>query len=192
MFILPIDELENYQTFAYGERIFSDDECDRMVAMMRDDTAQQATVGAESRYDPLIREALKARFSWNTDVDWIFQKLMASALQCNREFYRFQLTGFMEPLEILRYGSGGFFDWHQDFNGKAMSIRKLSIVVQLADPASYDGGVLEFLDGSKPLQAPRSRGAVIIFPSFVMHRVTPVTRGLRHSLVAWVSGPPYR
>lgn len=84
-----------------------------------------------------------------------------------------------------------FIGWHNDeplwdghFRGK-----KLSMVIQLSDPADYDGGVLE-LEGRDP--TPREQGLAVAFPSFMFHRVTPVTRGWRFSLVVWAQGPHWR
>ena len=64
--------------------------------------------------------------------------------------------------------------------------------MQLSDADSYEGGDLQFMINNKTVTAPREKGTIIIFPSFVMHRVTPVIKGTRESIVGWVSGPPYR
>jgi PKHD-type hydroxylase len=64
--------------------------------------------------------------------------------------------------------------------------------VQLSDPADYDGGELEFMMHRSVVQAERAQGTVVLFPSFLQHRVRPVTRGVRRSLVFWVHGPPFR
>jgi PKHD-type hydroxylase len=70
--------------------------------------------------------------------------------------------------------------------------RKFSISVQLSDPSDYEGCNLEFQAGNKVETAPRTLGAVIAFPSYVLHRVTPCTRGTRKALVAWTTGPKLR
>jgi PKHD-type hydroxylase len=64
--------------------------------------------------------------------------------------------------------------------------------VQLSAPEDYDGGQLELRDGDEIVSGPRDAGTIVAFPSWVIHRVTPVTRGLRRSLVVWVGGPPFR
>ena len=65
--------------------------------------------------------------------------------------------------------------------------------MQLSDPADYDGGELELKNSTRTLVAPRAQGTLIVFPSFLLHRVAPVTRGTRRSLVGWASGThPYR
>ena len=66
------------------------------------------------------------------------------------------------------------------------------MTIQLSDADAYEGGDLQFMINNKIVNAPREKGTIIIFPSFVMHRVTPITKGTRQSIVGWVSGPPYR
>ena len=95
----------------------------------------------------------------------------------------------LPPFQIV--ADSGFYDWHTDFAGITPR-RKLSISVQLSRPEDYDGGDLELLFTSSPYKAARERGKFIVFPSFCLHRVTPVTRGTRWSLVAWVLGTRWR
>ena len=71
-------------------------------------------------------------------------------------------------------------------------LRKISISIQLSRPEDYDGGDLELMYGTEPQKLDRTRGAFIAFPSFMLHRVTPVTRGTRWSLVAWILGTRWR
>ena len=72
------------------------------------------------------------------------------------------------------------------------AVRKLSFTMQLSDPADYNGGELRIKHGSEPDIARKNRGAITFFPSYVMHEVTPVTRGTRKSIVGWVTGPHWR
>ena len=86
----------------------------------------------------------------------------------------------------------GHYDWHDDTDSmnKNMYDRKLSLSMQLSDPSSYEGGILEFEgDGGS---APREQGHVTVFPALKKHRVTPVTKGVRYSLVSWMEGPRWR
>ena len=71
------------------------------------------------------------------------------------------------------------------------SSRKISIVVQLSDPLEYEGGELQISDGGTNRVCEKTKGTIIIFPSYLLHRVTPVTKGTRRSLVLWVTGPPF-
>ena len=83
------------------------------------------------------------------------------------------------------------FTWHIDRN-MGIATRKLSLSLQLSAPEDYEGGDLELWFGGEPVKANRERGMITFFPSYVMHRVTPVTKGVRYSLVCWVSGPPFK
>ena len=92
----------------------------------------------------------------------------------------------------------GHFDWHRDtfwiHPHEAMQ-RKLTAIVQLSDPADYEGGdfELDLAASERPCpQALKKRGTLLVFPSFLWHRVRPVKTGVRHSLVAWMAGPPWR
>jgi PKHD-type hydroxylase len=70
--------------------------------------------------------------------------------------------------------------------------RKLSVVLQLSDPSEYEGGDLEIMNCSEPTQVKKEKGLVTAFPSFMLHRVTPVTKGIRRTLVVWLTGPRFR
>lgn len=89
---------------------------------------------------------------------------------------------------------GGKYDWHHDvdWNNNNGTDRKLSLTVQLSDPNDYDGGNFEFAEVEQLPDSSRKQGTVVVFPSYLAHRVTPVTRGVRRSLVAWFSGPTWR
>ena len=100
----------------------------------------------------------------------------------------------VEPnVQLARYDSSdqGFYDWHTDF-ANARPLRKISFSVQLSRSEDYDGGNLELWVSNRPQPAVRDRGALIAFPSFTLHRVAPVTRGTRWSLVAWILGHRWR
>ncbi len=121
---------------------------------------------------------------------WIYAKLEAALLELNARQYHFDLIGFLEGSQLYEYGQDGFLGWHRDVGMGYMSNRKLSMTIQLSDDADYEGGNLQFMDFVEP--APRGLGDLTVFPAFLMHRVTPVTRGTRYSFVSWVHGPPYR
>jgi PKHD-type hydroxylase len=97
-----------------------------------------------------------------------------------------------QGLQFTRYQAPGeHYEWHID-RGMQTGTRKLSLSLQLSDPDDYEGGDLEMWFGGEPTKASRERGMMTFFPSYVMHRVTPVTKGVRYSLVCWISGPPFK
>lgn len=87
------------------------------------------------------------------------------------------------------------YDWHHDVNwmGTAAYDRKISVVLQLSDPTSYEGGDFEFSEVESPdLNSLKTKGTILCFPSILKHRVSPVTKGTRYSLVTWFEGPRWR
>jgi PKHD-type hydroxylase len=132
------------------------------------------------------------RISWiepTADAAWIFHRLGLAFLEANRD-YGFELIGFADALQYTVYGPGERFDWHMDLGPGRTSARKLSMTVQLSPPDDYAGGDLEFVGNTHG--AERERGSATIFPAYVGHRVSPVKRGTRRSLVAWAYGPSFR
>ncbi len=125
---------------------------------------------------------------------WVYRRLGELTNIANKATWNFSLTGMTERVQITEYNAdnSGHFDWHIDLGANTLSKRKISMSVLLSDPASYDGGDLEFFTGKKNNFTGREQGTAILFPSYLPHRVTPVTRGVRRSLIMWVSGPPFK
>jgi PKHD-type hydroxylase len=99
----------------------------------------------------------------------------------------------IESIQIGKYSDGGHYDWHQDSSipNDVNKQRKLSISILLNDPSEFDGGNFEFKknEGENLLT---SQGDIIVFPSFLEHRVTPVTSGVRYSAVTWMNGSAFK
>ena len=170
---------------------FSADECDRIVALGESRITTGAAV--DQRSDLASRDYRISDVAWiepAQDAHWLYHRLAVLFAQVNESF-GFDLTGFAEALQFTCYGPGQYFGWHADIGGDDTAARKLSLTIQLSDPADYDGGNLQF-HGADDLPAARGRGCVTIFPAYLAHQVSPVTRGLRRSLVAWAYGPSFR
>ena len=86
----------------------------------------------------------------------------------------------------------GHYDWHTDIGGNGINHRKISAIVQLSDNSEFKGGNLEFLNGKDPIQIEMWKGRCVLFPSFYLHRITPILEGERKSLVQWISGAPFK
>jgi predicted 2-oxoglutarate/Fe(II)-dependent dioxygenase YbiX len=126
----------------------------------------------------------------NTEkYQWLYRRFWQAAQELNQRYFCVDISYIEGNIQLARYDSSdqGFYDWHTDFADLAPR-RKISITVQLSRPEDYEGGDLELLFLKSPHAMDRTRGALIAFPSFAVHRVTPVTRGTRFSLVAWISG----
>jgi len=125
--------------------------------------------------DDTQRASLIGGIELNDTTRWLYERLTQIARNLNTEFYGFDVTG-VEPLQYAVYDAqrGGHFDWHCDIGGKRYDRkRKLTMIVQL------------WLVKKAP-------GWLVAFPSFTMHRVAPVTKGVRRSLTCWAAGPSFR
>jgi PKHD-type hydroxylase len=142
---------------------------------------------------PKARNSTVALFPNEPRHSWMVERIAKVVNLVNRQHWGFELAG-SERLQFSAYGPGEHYDWHIDLGAQHhFAQRKISISIQLNDPAEYDGGDLEVSIGSDNKLCARSKGAVILFPSYALHRVTPVTRGTRYSLVAWIVGAtPFR
>jgi PKHD-type hydroxylase len=141
----------------------------------------------------------RSEISWipRNEYFWpLYERILEIVGTVNENIYKFDIAALDERIQFTQYNekNSGWYNWHFDI-GPAYrpSTRKISISVQLSDPSEYEGGNLEFsLDNDHVFTASRDQGTVICFPSFMRHRVTPVTKGTRRSLVTWVSGPSFR
>jgi PKHD-type hydroxylase len=155
---------------------------------------QNAQVGGGSGngVNPHIRRSQVSWLNNEPDTKWIFDKIANVVSQMNANYFRFDLTGFGEPLQLTNYdqSENGMYGWHQDYGGGVS--RKLSVTVQLTDPSEYEGGNLQIMTSGQPQNVRKQRGLIALFPSYVLHQVTPVTQGSRQSLVVWISGPAFK
>jgi PKHD-type hydroxylase len=181
------------EPFAWWENAFTEQELDWLQQKAKEaNTAAQ--IGSD-KGGSVNKEIRRSQVSWleNTpENEWVFKKLAFIASQLNADYFRFDLMGFGEPFQLTNYeqSENGMYGWHQDYGGGIS--RKLSLVLQLTDPAEYEGGNLQVWTASDPANVRKQRGLVAAFPSYVLHQVTPVMQGSRQSLVAWVSGPAFK
>lgn len=184
--------------FAYWDDGFTREELDFLQTKARGSTTAARVGLGDQGGDGVNAEVRRSEITWvksNQDTLWIFDKLSYIISSLNSRFYRFDLRGFAEDLQLTNYDSrvSGMYDWHVDRGGINASVRKMSAVLQLSEPGEYEGGELEILHQSpSPIKVEKKRGRLVIFPSYTIHRVTPVTLGTRQSLVVWIYGDPLR
>lgn len=174
---LPEEELDAIE--AIGDRL-----------RLADATVSGQIYEAKAHPMRVSRTALIER---TAETEWLYARMQRIVLSINGAAYAFDLHGFSEPFQFAVYegGARAHFDWHMD-QVPARVRRKLSLTLQLSDPSRYEGGDLQFRSGERIDTAPKARGACIAFPAYTLHRVTPVTAGVRKSLVVWVEGPRFR
>jgi PKHD-type hydroxylase len=186
---LQVDQVENYAFFTDA---FTSEQCDALVEYCRDQNLKDGTVGNTGDMN-VIRESKIAFIPPTEFMVPYYQKLSAIVLSLNEQFFKFDLHGFGEHLQFTEYvAPSGKYDSHAD-RAYGLPIRKLSITVQLTDEDTYEGGDLELIPQiENPHKMPRKRGTMIAFPSYQLHRVTPVTKGTRNSLVGWINGKQFK
>lgn len=144
------------------------------------------------RFDTEVRQSSLVWLPDGEEFEWVAQRLARLVGDANRDSFRFALDGFEERTQLASYGPGHYYNWHIDRGrGTVAGRRKLTLSVQLSDPAGYLGGELELNADGHPVQAPRDQGAMVVFAAHTIHRVAPVISGTRLSLVAWVHGPDF-
>ena len=124
------------------------------------------------------------------DNKWLYERIAALFNDFNDKVVHQDWTGYIECIQFAEYEVGDHYDWHFDY-GNAFSNRKISFILQLSDPNDYDGCNLEIM-GAPYEPKTKERGTLIMFPSYVRHRITHITRGTRYCVVGWVHGPHFK
>ena len=184
------------------------EEVDRIIKIASELPVERATtIGSDGQQteanDPNgVRSSMVKWLPQNSDWDWLYTKMMGFAQEANDALWNFDLHSAPESIQYTEYYAheNGHYDWHQDIGpGLLPSRRKVSITIQLSDSEEYEGGDLELTSGGEGQNGfavsnicPRGAGVAVLFPSYMMHRVAPVTKGTRRSLVLWVGGSHYR
>jgi PKHD-type hydroxylase len=181
---------EHLKSVGEFPRVFSPEECQRIInlPLASVDAGVQAENDNAGHVDYQFRRTRERPVPPDQEYLWIYQRLRRVVAEANQKAYHFRLDDFM-TVTVLEYNPKGFFDWHLDLGTGIFAARKLSLVTFLTPPEEYEGGDLRFMDGGPPLRLPP--GATVIFPSYLMHKVEPVTRGNRFTLVSWVHGPSF-
>ena len=157
--------------------------------------------GAENEIEHTeIRQSQVCFVSPNIDNQWFFDKTNALIETMNTRFYNFDLNGY-DSFQYTEYNGTkkGKYDFHMDIGlgqgiQKNEEMRKLSFVLFLSDPSEYEGGNFFIMSGNPNnlLELEQKKGRMVAFPSFMMHRVSEVTSGIRNSIVIWATGPKFK
>lgn len=193
IFPKEIVDSQNYYFFNPG---FSQEELDKIYNDVATLPFKDAVIGDHEENLEVRSSSIK----WippNQEWRWLYEKMMQQIMEANNAIWHFELHNLIDYIQYTEYHAdkGGHYNWHQDVGPGEMCKRKISITVQLSDSDEYEGGDLEYFKGGDPekaTKAPRGKGVVFIFPSYMMHRVTKVTKGVRRSFVLWVGGEHYK
>ena len=166
------------------------EKCEELEKIAEDtcDALEQGTIFSDRDVHNKIRNS---KVGW-TDAPEIKSILEYYYKEANRSKFGFDVD-YMPSVQYTIYQPNNFYSWHHDINwiSEKAYDRKLSIVVQLTDSSSYEGGAFQFKYIKDP-EGFEQQGSILVFPSYHMHRVQPILSGTRKSLVAWVEGPKWR
>ena len=196
------EENKNLLQYYWFESAFSPHLCQQIIDLGRSFPQEGGQTFSGAGGEPssiLPRERLaqtrSSTIRWIDYLDprakWLVDELGRMAIEANNKLFQLDLYGFTEKLQFTEYeGQGSHYDWHPDI-GPNTTKRKLSIVVQLSDEKDYEGGEL-LINTGQLLIPSKKQGTVILFPSFLMHKVEPLRSGNRYSIVSWISGNTWR
>ena len=181
------DKTENW---VYTNNLFTPEECAQIIAI-GNAKLEEATISGENVIKKSIRESQIA-WLYAKDIEFAFRRVTDGVLNLNSQFFNFDLFGMAEGFQFTKYDAPtGHYGLHIDkcLNG---TVRKLSLTIQLSSPEDYEGGELALQIGKEADLMPKELGKMLVFPSYVLHEVRPVTKGTRYSLVAWITGKPFK
>ena len=178
-------------TFAWWEDAFTDEEIEKIKEYAKTlETDVGKTALGEEAPPEHIRKTKVSWISNTPEASWLYGRMADVANKLNAQFYNFDLYGFYEDMQFTIYDeTDSHYTWHMDMGDNSKAPRKISMILQLSDPSEYEGGELQILDKAEPETINKQKGLITLFPSYTLHRVTPVTKGVRYSLVVWVCGP---
>ena len=183
-----MSEEKDILNYYFFENLFNDEEIKHIEQLAEERDKIDATTFSGSE----VRDIRKSKIVWlgfESDTEWLFKKIMDAFQEANRNCFQFDWNGETEAIQFTEYDERykGHYDWHIDM-GPDKQRRKFSGVIFLTD--DHEGGKLQLWE--KDISKIQKKGSMVIFPSFLLHKVTPVTKGLRKTLVCWANGDPFK
>lgn len=160
-------------------------ECEAAIALGAGRLVPAPVYGGDGpRINPVVRDVGSVLIE-RAEAGWLFERLDALFAK-GAEAFGTPVGPLSEPIQILRYETGGHFQmWHSDAGGDMVDKRRISMSVELSPLADHEGGALEVVPNLVGRPRTLELGGAHLFPSRALHRVVPVTSGIRWSLVAW-------
>jgi PKHD-type hydroxylase len=199
----PTDRKKSTYPYVFWDNAFSEEEISQLQNLEKIFSFENSKIFDKSGLNENnnIRRSKVNFFPKNNETGWIFERFNNIIKSINDNFYGFELNGY-EKIQFTVYDSEdeGTYDWHMDtFLGKNANetedTRKLTLILLLNESGiDFVGGDLLMNMGMEKnaLSVPLHKGRIVAFPSFLIHKVTPVLRGMRKSLVIWVEGPKFK
>ena len=162
--------------------VFTTEECQQILNLSR--LKDSTTL---SHADKIIKILSLQK---NTTTTWILKRIWEIALKTNKMYYDFDISTISESF-LLECSKNSVFNWRTDIGKGSASTRKISIVLFLSDRVAYEGGQLSFRileEYDEIKEIPQIQGNLLLFPSYLPYKITPVTRGIKYVLNTWVNG----
>ena len=177
------------------EPLFSPEQCQNIIDAGHAEKPQTAQVGMNKPGGGVDKKKRTTTISWIPfdKLPQMYKKVEHQLSLVNLNHFGFENVQITEPAQFTEYPKGGFYDWHMDCDVNMTyepPVRKISMTILLNHESQFEGGELELMAAGK--KAKLTQGNAITFASFLNHRVAPVTRGVRQSLVVWFGGTPFR
>lgn len=177
-----------------ADRVFTDTECDDIIKIgySKKFSYQQTTAKIVDK-KAFNSKICSIEPGEEESIDNVYKRLRGLVAYYNSIMWNYNIYDFGEPIKFTEYSGeeNGSTGIHSDLGEGITTYRKLTVIVQLSNEESYEGGELMVQKENKLVGVTKERGTVIVFPSFLMHCVKPVTKGVRNSLVLFVYGPPF-
>ena len=185
-------ETDQVNLYAFWKNAFSKKECQTIINIAKN----KGLIKGTTLNDNKTKDVRDSKISWlysSDNIDWVFRRVTDITLNLNKRFFKFNLFGINEGFQFTNYKApSGKYGKHID-RAINIPVRKLSISIQLTNPKKYEGGELKLYNGKKEGSVmDKEQGTLIIFPSYTLHEITPITKGERDSLVTWVTGKQFK
>ncbi|MBM3481745.1 MAG: 2OG-Fe(II) oxygenase [Alphaproteobacteria bacterium] len=202
MIVIPALPVRNrHVSMVYHGEHFTREECEKIRSSADPNGWTEGLVGGHGQdgapaVERKARSVVEQRVKFDQASGYPLSKVLRVISEVNSSYWQFELSGlaYDDMPYLMRYTGPrqDKYDWHIDMGRFHSASRKLSFSLQLTDGAEYDGGDLEFFNAAADRATFRKAGTMVIFPSYWMHRILPLTRGQRDVMVGWVHGPSYR
>ena len=195
---LPPRQFAGQDNIAHWEDFLTESDIDKILALPDWHNSRPAEVGHDlgGRVDTAVRSSHVSWMNIDQNTTEIWGKIATVVAEVNRTWFHYDLTGFYEPAQLTLYQASqqGHYRWHCDNAVSDSGVpRKLSMSILLSDPKEFEGGELQVIkDSDQSCTLEQKKGRAWFFPSFMIHRVSPVTKGTRRSLVLWIGGPGFK
>ena len=176
--------------------LFSPKQCQMVIEAGREEPRHNASVGSGKKDGGIVDTNTRtSHISWIpfSKMPEMYRDIETTMKKVNGNHFGFEGMQITEYAQYTEYPSGGFYDWHMDSDinfAHEPTVRKISMTCLLSHESEFEGGELEIEKEKNKVKL--IQGQAVFFASFIRHRVAPVTRGVRKSLVMWFGGPPLR